>query len=64
MTQFGLASYVGCRRVDFVDQTATFCVVSRHVSVMSATRLDVVLARVFVYFQNNTTCQLFPTCRL
>jgi len=36
-----LARYVGCRRVDFVVQTATFCVVlatcCRHVSVMSAT---------------------------
>ena len=36
-----LANYVGCRRVDFVAQTATFCFVSatcrRHVSVMSAT---------------------------
>jgi hypothetical protein len=42
-----LANYVGCQRVDFVAQTATFCVVSatcrRHVSVMS---LDVVSARV------------------
>jgi len=36
-----LARHVGCRRVDFVVQTATFCVVSvtcrQHVSAMSAT---------------------------
>ena len=48
--KFGLARYVGCRRVDFVAQTATFCVVlatcRQHVSVMSPTRLDVVSARV------------------
>jgi hypothetical protein len=50
LEKHGLAPYVGCRRVVFVAQTATFCVVSATcrdtLLVMSQTQENVVSARV------------------
>ena len=63
----GLANYVGCRRVVFVAQTATFCVVSATCCdtslVMSQTQENVVLAGCPKRHDNVGFCQHVVACR-